>query len=176
MPTGKAQFAAIDLKLVPPFWMTALALEKIERLADLNLASAKVALEKGVESANALATVRNVEDVNDLRTQLAEAGVQYARAYAKDLYQVLSETQAEFSALLQRSWTSYAEVAQQWVEQSAKAAPVGSELAVDAIKNTLAATNGAIQQISEATQQAGALADEAVRTAMRQPAGRSPKS
>ncbi|HEY2884966.1 MAG TPA: phasin family protein [Rhizomicrobium sp.] len=113
-----------DPKLVPSFWVAALILEKTERLANLHLTSAKVALEKGVESTSALPDVNGMQDLFELRNRLAQTGVQYAQAYSKDLYQVLSETQAEFSALLQRTWTSYAAAVEGWMEQSVKVAPV----------------------------------------------------
>jgi phasin family protein len=162
--------------------IASLALEKAKRLADLNLASAKVALEKSVRSASALADVKDLEELFTLRAKLAETGVQYATAYSKDLYQVMSEMQADFSALLQETWTAYAAAVGAWAEKSAKAAPVGSNIAVKAVKSTLAATTETIEQLSEATQQAGRLADETIRAVMTEaapeaePRAKTPKS
>src|SRR5207248_8484108 len=121
MQTVTKRTTHIDTEnIAPHFWMAALIVDNMERFANLHLASAKVALEKGVESASALADVKALGDLVEVRDKLTRTGVQYAQAYSKDIYQVLFETQAEFSALLQRTWKSYASVVENWVEQSAK--------------------------------------------------------
>jgi hypothetical protein len=152
--------------IAPPFWMAALIVDNMERFANFHLASAKFALEKGRESASALTDARGADDLAEVRNRLTEMGVQYMRAYSKDMYQALFETQAEFSVLLQRTWKSYASALENWAEQSASIAPVGSAFTVQAIRNTVAATSNAVQQVSEATQQVGVLADETMRLAM----------
>ena len=167
MQNATKRAAHIDIdNIAPHFWMAALIVDNVERFAKLHLASAKVALEKGIENASALADASGPSDLVEARNKLTETGVRYVQAYSKDVYQALFETQAEFSALLQRTWQSYASALEDWAEQSAGVAPIGSAFAVQAIRSTVAATTDAVKQVSEATQQVGVLADETMRIAI----------
>jgi len=74
----------------------------------LNLAAAKTALEQSIESANAGASVKDVQDFIALRAKLTEAGVQYATAYSRGVYEVASEAQADFSRIVRNLRTHYA--------------------------------------------------------------------
>ena len=79
--------------------LASLSLEKAERLTKLNLQAAKVALEQGVYSANAVAGIKDVQELVAVRAKLTEAGVQSALGYSRGVYQIASEAQADFSAL-----------------------------------------------------------------------------
>jgi len=145
--------------------LAALSLEKAERLANLNIAAAKIVLEQGVNSANAVAGVKDVQEFFTLRAKLAEAGVQNALGYSRGVYEIASEAQADFSALAEESWAAYTKGMAAWVEKATKNAPVGSDVAVTALKSTVAATTAAFDQISKATKQVVSFADASVRAA-----------
>ena len=83
------------------------SLENIERLAKLNLRTAKNALAEGVENAGALSGVKNIEGLMALNAELTEAGVQNALGYARSVYGIASEAQSEFSALAQETFGAY---------------------------------------------------------------------
>jgi len=145
--------------------LAALSLEKAERLANLNIAAAKIVLEQGVNSANAVAGVKDVQEFFTLRAKLAEAGVQNALGYSRGVYEIASEAQADFSALAEESWAAYTKGMAAWVEKATKNAPAGSDVAVTALKSTVAATTAAFDQISKATKQVVSFADASVRAA-----------
>jgi len=119
--------------------LASLSLEKAERLTKLNLQAAKAALEQGVYSANAVAGVKDVQEFFALRAKLAEAGVQNALGYSRGVYEIASQAQADFSALAEEAWASYTKGVAAWVEKAAKNAPAGSDVAVTALKSTVAA-------------------------------------
>jgi hypothetical protein len=54
--------------------LASLSLEKAERLTKLNLQAAKLALEQGVYSANAVAAIKDVQELVAVRAKLTEAG------------------------------------------------------------------------------------------------------
>jgi hypothetical protein len=56
----------------------ALSLENAEKLVKFNLAATKAAIAQSVEGAQAVSTVKDVQDLLALRTKLAEAQVQHA--------------------------------------------------------------------------------------------------
>ena len=145
--------------------IAALSLEKAERLANLNIAAAKIVLEQGVNSANAVAGVKDVQEFFALRAKLTEAGVQNALGYSRGVYEIASQAQADFSALAEESWANYTKGVAAWVEKATKNAPAGSDVAVTALKSTVAATTAAFDQISKATKQVASFADASVRAA-----------
>jgi phasin family protein len=145
--------------------LASLSLEKAERLMKLNLQAAKIALEQGVYGANAVAGVTDVQELFNLRSKLAEAGVQTVLGYSKGVYEVASEAQADFSALAEEAWAAYTKGVAAWVEKATKNAPAGSDVAVTALKSTVAATTAAFDQFSKATKQVVNFADASVRAA-----------
>src|SRR5437016_9337478 len=145
--------------------LASLSLEKAERLTKLNLQAAKVALEQGVFSANAVTSIKDVQELITLRAKLTEAGVQNALGYSRGVYEIASEAQADFSALAEEAWASYTKGVAAWVEKATKNAPAGSDVAVTALKSTVAATTAAFDQFSKATKQVVSFADASVRAA-----------
>lgn len=145
--------------------LASLSLDNAEKLVKLNLSTAKAALAQGVESAQAAASVKDVQELFALRAKLTEAGVQAATGYSRTLYELSSEAQAEFSALAEEAWAAYTKGVASWVENASKAAPAGSDVAVNALKSTFAASTAAFDQFQKATKQVVNLADASVRAA-----------
>jgi len=145
--------------------LASLSLEKAERFTKLNLQAAKVALEQGVFTANAVAGIKDVQQLAAVRAKLTEAGVQNALGYSRGVYQIASEAQADFSELAEAAWASYTKNVAAWVEKASKNAPAGSDFAVTALKSTVAATTAAFDQFSKATKQVVSYADASVRAA-----------
>ena len=69
------------------------------------------------------------------------------------------------SALAEEAWAAYTKGVAAWVEKAAKNAPAGSDMAVTALKSTVAATTAAFDQFSKATKQVVSFADASVRAA-----------
>ena len=105
--------------------LASLSLEKAERLAKLNLQAAKVVLEQGVSSANAVAGIKDVQQFVAVRAKLTEVGMHNALGYSRGVYQIASEAQADFSALAEQAWANYTKGVAAWVEKASKNAPAG---------------------------------------------------
>ena len=136
-----------------------------EKIVNLNMTAAKIVLAKGVESATAAASVKDVEDLMALRAKYAETGVEAATAYTRSLYEISSQAQAQFTALAEEVWSTYTKDTAAWVEKASKSAPAGSDAAVNAFKSTFAASTAAFDQFQKATKQVVNLADASVRAA-----------
>jgi phasin family protein len=145
--------------------LASLSIEKAERLLNLNVQSAKLALAQSMTGASAVAEVKDPQDFFALRAKLAEAGMQYATAYSRGVYEVASETQADFSALAEQAWSAYTKGIAAWVEKATQNAPAGSDVAVTAFKSGVAATTAAFDQFTKATKQVVNFADASVRAA-----------
>jgi phasin family protein len=145
--------------------IAALALENAEKLMQLNINAAKVALATSLEGATAAASVKDLQDLITLRTKYAETGVEAVTAYTRSLYEIGSEAQAQFTSLAEEAWSAYSKDAAAWVEKASKSAPAGSDAAVNAFKSTIAASTAAFDQFQKATKQVVSFADANVRAA-----------
>jgi phasin family protein len=145
--------------------LAALALESAEKFAKVNLLTAKSALAQGVENAQAVAAIKNVQDLVALRTTLTDSSVQAALGYSKTLYELATEAQAQYTALAEETWAAYTKGVATWVDTASKSAPAGSEAAVNAFKQGFAASTAAFDQFNKASKQVVSLADASVRAA-----------
>jgi phasin family protein len=145
--------------------LAALSFENAEKLFKLNIDATKSAFATGVESAQAAASVKDVPELLALRSKVAESGVQNAVGYSRTLYALASEAQAEYTALAEQAWSAYSKGVATFVDQATKAAPAGSEVAVNALKSTFAASTAAFDQLQRAGKQVVDLADASVRAA-----------
>jgi phasin family protein len=87
--------------------LATLSLDKIERLAKLNLKVAKSTFAEGMENAGALAGLKDVNAVLALNAELTEAGVQNALGYTRSIYSIASDAQTELSALAEETFAAY---------------------------------------------------------------------
>lgn len=145
--------------------LAALSIENAEKLFKLNLNAAKIALQQGVEGAQAAASVKDVQDLMAVRTKFAESGVQTALSYSRTLYDLASEAQSEYSSMAEELWANYTKGVAAFVDKASKSAPAGSDAAVNAFKSTFAASTAAFDQFQKATKQVVNLADASVRAA-----------
>ena len=100
--------------------LASLSIENAEKLVQLNINAAKLAIAQAVEGAQAAASVKDVQELLALRAKLAEVGVQSATGYSRTLYELSSEAQAGFSALAEESWSSYTKGVAAWVEKASQ--------------------------------------------------------
>ena len=84
-----------------------LSLEHAERLVDLNLRNAKIALEHGTFSATALASVKDFQGLIALQKELADAGIQETTEYSRAIHRVAVDAEYDFSALAEVAWTTH---------------------------------------------------------------------
>jgi phasin family protein len=148
--------------------LASLSIEKAEKLVTLNMNAAKLALAQGVEGAQAVSTVKDVQELFALRSKIAELGVQSALGYSRGLYELSTEAQSEFSALAEEAWSTYTKGVATFVEKASASAPAGSDVAINAIKSTIAASTAAFDQFQKATKQVVTLADASYRAAAAQ--------
>ncbi|HTS85193.1 MAG TPA: phasin family protein [Usitatibacter sp.] len=142
---------------------TRISMDGAERAISLQLEFAKGALSKATTDALALAHAKDVQELIALRTRMAEASLESLMGYSRSLYEVASETQSEFGKFAEERLSSFQQAVTDGVDQAAKSAPAGSDVAVAAIKSSLAATTAAFDSFSKAAKHAASLADASVR-------------
>jgi phasin family protein len=160
------QFAEVNKATVAQATKIAsLAIENAEKLARINVQGAKTALAQSVEGIQALMAAKDPQEFFALRARFAEAGAEAAIGYSKSLYDLGTEAQAQYAALVEDGWAAYTKNVAVWMENAGKVAPPGSDAAVNVFKSTFAASTAAIDQFSKATKQVVSLADASVRAA-----------
>jgi phasin family protein len=160
------QFAAANKAAVETTLTLAnTAFASAERLAALNLNTARAILEDVVANAKALLSAKDVQDLVSLQTTLAQPAVEKAVAYSRSIYEIASQTQDEVAKLIE---TQFAEVNKNVavaLDQAAKSAPAGSDVAVAAVKSAIAAANSAYDSLSKAAKQVADIAEANVAAA-----------
>lgn len=141
------------------------AFASTERLAALNLNTARAILEDSVANAKSLLAAKDVQEIVALQGNLVQPAIEKAVAYSRSVYEIVSQTQEEVSKLVEAQVGEMSKAVTSTLDQAAKQAPAGSDVAVAAVKSAIAAANSAYDSIAKATKQAVELAEANVNAA-----------
>ena len=144
--------------------LSRISMDSAERVIALQLDFAKASLEQATRTARAAAGAKDVQELLALRARNAETTVERLMGYSRGLYEVASEAQGELSRLAEERMSSFQKVVTEGIDQAAHSAPAGSDVAVAALKSSLAATTAAFDSFSKAAKNVASYADAGVRT------------
>ena len=82
------------------------AFASAERLAALNLNTARILLEDCVNNAKALMSAKDVQELLSMQTTLAQPAFEKAVAYSRSVYEIATQTQEEFAQDVRQPSTS----------------------------------------------------------------------
>ncbi len=154
MLTAEQFFAAHKANVETLFGLTHKAFEGVEKLVELNLQVAKTALSETEESAQALMSVKNAQDLLSLQTSLLQPSAEKAAAYSRHLQEIASSTGAEVSKAAEAQLAELQNNFSAVIDAAAKNAPAGSENAVAVVKAAIASANTAFESVQKASKQA----------------------
>lgn len=129
------------------------AIEGAERMMDLQMKAAKAAFADSIESAKALAAVKDFQQFAALKDNLAQPTLEKTTAYAKSVYDLTSETQAEFGKLVEAQVADFNKEVVTTLDKMVKSAPAGSEVGVAAVKSAIASVNAAYDNLTKVGKQ-----------------------
>ncbi len=141
------------------------AFANAERLAALNLNTARSMLEDGVASTKALLGAKDVQELISLQTSLAQPLVEKAVAYTRSVYEIASQGQEEVSRLFETQVSELNKGLSSALDKAARSAPAGSDVAVAAMKSAIAAANSAYDSLSKTAKQVAEIAEANVAAA-----------
>ena len=160
------QFAAANKTNVETLLTLAnTAFASAERLAALNLNTARSLLEDGVANTKALLAAKDVQELVNLQVSLAQPIVEKAVAYARSVYEISSQSQEEMSKVFEGQVAEMNKGVATALDKAAKSAPAGSDVAVAAVKSAIAAANSAYDSMSKAAKQVAEIAEANVAAA-----------
>ncbi|MBM3353278.1 MAG: phasin family protein [Betaproteobacteria bacterium] len=136
-----------------------------EKLANLNANALKAAFEDSIANARALTGAKDVQELIGLQGTFAQPTLEKAIAYSKSLYEAATEANAEFAKMNERRVSEWNENFVSLLDKAAKSAPAGSEVAVSAMKQMIAAADSAYDNLNKVAKQASEIAQANVAAA-----------
>lgn len=129
------------------------AFASAERIAALNLNTARSALEDTASGVQTVLSAKDPQAALAAQKSLAQPAVDKAVAYGKSVFEITSQTQQELAKMVEAQFSDFQKSIAGMVEMAAKSAPAGSEGAVAAIQNAIAAANSAFGNMNAVTKQ-----------------------
>ena len=145
--------------------LTRISMDSAERTINVQLEYAKGAIQQATLNAKAVSQAKDVQDLMSLRSRIAENTLENIMGYSRSLYEVGAEAQAELSKLAEERMSRFQQAVSESVDQAAKSAPAGGDVAVAAMKSSLAATTAAFDSFSKAAKHMASFTDAGVRAA-----------
>ena len=159
MLTAEQIFAAQKANLETLFGLTNKAFEGVEKLVELNMQVAKTAMSEAADSAQAVLSVKDAQELMALQSSLLQPSAEKAAAYSRHLYDIATSTQAEVAKVTEGQVADAQKKFAALVETATKNAPAGSENAVALVKSAVAAANNAFESVQKAGKQAAEMAE-----------------
>lgn len=141
------------------------AFASTERLAALNLNTARSVLEDSVANAKSLFSVKDPQELLGLQATLAQPALEKAVGYSRSLYEIASQTSDEVGKIIEAQVAEFNKSVGSALDQAAKNAPPGSDIAVAAVKSAIAAANSAYDNVTKAVKQVTEIAEANVAAA-----------
>ena len=141
------------------------ALNSAERLAALNLNTARDFAADSAANVAALLTVKDPQGLIALQKTLAKPALEKAVAYSRNVYEIISQSSNGLGAIVQGQAADAKKNFVAVLEQSLKNAPAGSEAIVAAVKSSIAAADSALENVAKATKQATETIEASVASA-----------
>lgn len=149
------QFAAANKTAVNSLMTVAnTSLASAERLAALNLNTARAVIEDSASAIGALLAAKDPQALIALQTSLAKPAVERALAYSRSVYEILSQSSNGLTQLVEGQAAEMKKSFSAALDQSLKNAPAGSEAVVTAVKSAMAAADSAFDNMTKAAKQA----------------------
>jgi len=133
--------------------LAGIAATAAEKVMDLNIGIIKTAIASATENGKALADAKDAQAFSAIQAQWAQPSLETATAYMKDSYDILSESQADVTKIVDARIAEVNKTIVSTLDQAEKNAPAGSDVAVAAMKSAVAAANQAFDAFSKAGKQ-----------------------
>jgi len=170
MLTAEQIAAAHKANMETMFGLTQKAFEGVEKLVELNLQATKAAMAETANSAQAMLSVKDAQELLALQAALMQPLADKTMAYSRHLYDIASGTNAEFSKAAEAQATDTQKKFMAVVDNAAQNAPAGSETAMGMMKSAVSAGNTAMESVQKAVKQATEIAEANINTATAQAA------
>jgi len=140
------------------FDLSAKAFAGVEKVVELNLATARATLSETADTAKAVLAVKDAQGLMALQTELLQPAAEKATAYGRHLADIATAAQADVVKVAEAQLAAAQSSLHSLVDVAVKNAPAGTESGVAFFKQSVEAANSAFAQVQKAAQQAADLA------------------
>ncbi|MDO6387405.1 MULTISPECIES: phasin family protein [unclassified Uliginosibacterium] len=141
------------------------AFASAEKLATLNLNTARTLLEESVSNAKTLLGAKDAQELVSLQSALAQPTIEKIVSYGRSVYEISAAAQEDIGKILESQMSEVNKNVSAALDKAAKSAPAGSDVAVAAVKSAIAAANSAYDSINKAAKQVAEIAEANVAAA-----------
>ncbi len=141
------------------FGLTHKAFESVEKLVELNMQVAKTSLSEAAESAQAVFSVKDAQELMALQAGLLQPAAEKAASYSRHVYDIVAGASAEITKSAEATVAEGQKKVLALVDTAVKNAPAGTENAVALVKSAVAAANNAFESVQKASKQATEVAE-----------------
>ncbi len=124
-----------------------------EKLLELNLATARAALQESAESTQTLLGAKDVQEFVTITSGLTQPTLEKVVGYSRNAYGIASGTGAELTKIAEAQFAESNRKVGELIDLTAKNVP-GTEPVLALVKSAVAAANNAFDTVSKATRQA----------------------
>lgn len=129
------------------------ALNAAERVAALNIETARVTLGDSSAAAKSLLGAKDAQSAIAVQQSLVQPAIEKSVAYSKSLYDIANEAKNEVSKLFEAQVAEFQKSSSDLLNQALKNAPAGSESIVKAMQDAVEKANAAFGTATAMTQQ-----------------------
>jgi phasin family protein len=139
--------------------LTAKAFEGVEKIVELNLSASKTALTESGDSAKAILSAKDAQELLAAQTALLQPLSEKTAAYSRQLYEITSGSTANLGKSFEEQTAESQKKFLALIDTAVQNAPAGSESAVAILKNAVTAANSALESIQKTVKQAAETAE-----------------
>lgn len=144
--------------------LAGIAATTAEKVMDLNIGIIKTVFASATENGKAIADAKDAQSISAIQAQWAQPSLETITAYMKDSYDILSESQADLTKIVESRIAEANKTIVSTLDQAEKNAPAGSDVAVSAMKSAVAAANQAFDAFAKAGKQVQEVTGASVAT------------
>jgi len=141
-----------------------LSIENSQRLMELQVETAKSLFEEGVSNAKALSSVKDPQELIELRTRFAQSSAERMLACAREMAEMTSRAQAEVGKLVGQQLATGGQDVFEAMQKMFQGMPVTDQNAMTAIQTAMDTTRAAFEQMTKASTEAFQMFNQAAGT------------
>jgi len=137
-----------------------------EKLAQLNLAATRGAMQDSASAAHTMLTAKDPQDAAALAGTLAQPSAEKLVSYSRNAYSIASAAGAELAKIFEAQLADGNRKLVEVIDAAAKSAPAGSEHAISLLKNSISAASTAFDAVTKAARAASETAESNIAAAV----------
>ena len=136
------------------FVLTNKAFEGFHKLTELNLEATKSTIAESQDCLQQAVAGKDLRDLFAMQASLAQSAAEKAISYSRQVYDIVTDTQAEIGKVAQAQYEQHSRNAQGLLDNFVKNAPAGSEAATALLQSAFSAAQGSYESVQQAARQA----------------------